>query len=129
MADKFKGKLFDSFRNPPPRRFNFINKPVPDRALPRNKEWNAHSGRRSRLRNLKNVCHGVLSSKDQELLAAVERLRELTKSEPEPEYGFLHLLFTAMNASLDTGVTITESIDYLIAKFAEARTLDSKGEE
>jgi len=102
---------------PPPPSNHF--RMHPDRALLKGREWVSHSGRKQRLRYLRQQLHKLLVDKDNQ--PALDRLREITKDEPEPEYAFLNLLHGANNATEDTGTPIAESIDYIINKFSELK--------
>lgn len=120
---KLKGIRFPSMINPPEKSFydQIHTKEQPDRALPLGQQWRSHNGRSARLRNLRNCCRSLLSSKDPEIVSAISRLAEIVVNEPEPEYGKLHLLFAAQQASFDTGISIVDSINYMIQKFQEAK--------
>ena len=114
---RFKGLVLPSFLEPPSASLKF--KVHPDRALPKGQTWLAHSGRRARIKNLRNECRSILSSKDPEVIAAVDRVRGILKDDPEPEYGLYNILFAARRASDDTGASIPQTIDYMVKKWEE----------
>lgn len=84
-----------------------------------NEQWISHFSKRRRIKNLRSVCKPVLDSKDPEVCASVELLRETTANEPDPEFGFLHLLFSAKTAADDSGATIVQSITYMMSRWEE----------
>lgn len=89
------------------------------------KSWTAHDGRRRRLKNLRNACIEIHNSKDPILLEVLARVREVVKDEPEPEYGFLHIVFMAKQAADGAGVSVVDSINYMLQKWAERVDSDS----
>lgn len=117
---KLKGIRFKSYVRPPTSK----GLSHPNRLLPDGQEYNAHDNKKARLRHLRQTCLHSIRAADKDLLLriALEKLRGLTKEEPEPEYGFLHLLFTAQKSNEDTGAPLLDCINYLVDKYTEAKT-------
>lgn len=107
----FKGPAFESFLNPPVGSGKNPNK---NRSLPPGKEYCSHSGKASRLRRLRQSTRHLVDSRDPEVIAAVERVREAVKDDPLPEYTFLYLLFQATETSNSTGASIPEVVGFMI---------------
>lgn len=114
---KFQGPRFPSYVDPPTGSGVLVQK---DRALPMGKQYVAHNGKKARLRYMTQQTKLILKSADAETQAACDRLRLMTKDEPEPEYGFMHLLLAAKEAADGAGVTLIQSIDYMVDKWEES---------
>lgn len=113
---RFKGPVFPSFLN----QRSTVNDP------PR-MQWKAHCGKQAQMRNLRQACHKIVTSKDVETQKQLARVIEATKNEPEPEFGKLHLIHAALDACDQTGEPWTVCMRYLMDKFddmqADARDL------
>jgi hypothetical protein len=85
-------------------------------------QWHAHCGTRVQLRNLRQKCRPILDSKDPEIKAMGQQLIAAVQEEPNPEFGALHLIAAALDASADTGTTWVEAMAYFLRKFQEMET-------
>lgn len=84
-------------------------------------QWIRHQNKGQRIRNLKNACRHVLAAKDAETRGLLDRIRAAVKDEPEPEFGFLHLVFAAVDACDQTGEPWTVCMKYLMDKFDDMK--------
>jgi hypothetical protein len=80
-------------------------------------QWVRHQNSKQRIRNVRNAARPVLNSKDPKTVALLARVRESVKDEPEPEFGFLHLVTAGASASFGTGEPWTVCMEYLMDKF------------
>lgn len=90
--------------------------------LPKKHQWVAHNGRKARLRYLRQSCASIINDRSLGIRQALEKLKELVKDEPDPEYGFFHLLFSAQEAARQTHSLIEESIFFMIKAYEEEKT-------
>lgn len=100
---KFKGPAFPSY----------FNQSTPKDRM----QWKRHSNRHQQLRNLRNACRPILNSKDPATVVAVARVVNGVKDEPTPEFGKLHLVFAALDASDQTGESWVVAMNYLMDQF------------
>lgn len=118
---RLKGPVFPSFREPPQpnpdgQRHN------PNRSIEAGKSWVAHSGIKARLRYLRQQCRPILSSKDPELLAAVERVRLVaTKDGITNEAGMLFVLLKAKEISEQMDISVAEAITIMVEQELKTR--------
>lgn len=87
------------------------------RALPPGFRYIPHQGRRERLRRLHQTLRRIEKRRDPETVAALARIRESVKDEPEPEAGVLNLVHTALMAAEDCGTTWAESATVMMDRF------------
>lgn len=85
--------------------------------LPFGAQWRAHCGKKAQLRNLKHLCKPVLDDHRPHVQVILERLWDAVKEEPEPTFGFLHLIHAAIDASDQTGETWATAMGYLLDQF------------
>lgn len=102
---RLKGPRFPSFDN--------------QRTPKPHKQWLAHSGRKARIRYLRQICHPILSSKDPEYAAAIQRIKDKVTEGPFSEYGILMIVFQAKEVSDSTGVDWIESVQYILDQLKE----------
>ncbi|MCG3774252.1 MAG: hypothetical protein JW395_1070 [Nitrospira sp.] len=121
---KLKGPVFKSFVEPPPP--SHAPREAPDRSLPPGKSWLSHNGSKARLRNLTNEVRDVLNSKLPEVQEAVLRVERAVADDPIPRYALLHIIFSAKQAALGAGVTIDQSINYMMDKWDESKNFGEK---
>ncbi len=84
--------------------------------LPAGTQWAAHTNTRAQLRNLRRVCRPVFDAIDPETMAARQRAFAATAGEPSPEFGALHLMYAALEASDQTGEPWPVCLHYLLDK-------------
>jgi hypothetical protein len=84
--------------------------------LPAGTQWAAHTNTRAQLRNLRRVCRPVLDAIDPDTVAARQRVIAATAGEPSPEFGALHLMYAALDASRQTGESWPVCLHYLLDK-------------
>jgi len=87
--------------------------------LPEGKRWIRHDGKKQKLRNLRNICRPTLDFNDPEVRVALLNLTEIVAQDPEPQYALYSLIRAAQEASNDTGVSIQESINYIVDKYGQ----------
>jgi hypothetical protein len=107
---RFQGPAFASYKNPPTahadsrQRYTFRG---------------AHTNTRAALRNLRHACKRILESKDAHVQAQVARVEKAVEKEPMPEFGKLHLIFSALDACDQTGEPWHVCMKYLMDKFED----------
>lgn len=107
---RLKGPVFPSYLNQKPEAKGKM-------------QWKAHCNTRAAMRNLRHKCHRFLVSRDTEIVAQVDRVRNAVKDEPNPEFGLLHLLCAAVDASEGTGVAWAECMKYYMDQFDAQATV------
>lgn len=80
-------------------------------------QWKAHCGQKAQLRNLRQACRAILNSKEPHVQVQVSRVIEATKDEPMPEFGKLHLIHAALDASSQTGELWHVCMRYFMDKY------------
>lgn len=95
--------------------------------LPKDKQWIAHSGRREKLRHLRRSCAPFLKP-DHPSAEAVQKIKDFMGGGQFSEYGVLMALHHAIQIADDTGVTLTESIEIMLASLPEKETKMSADE-
>jgi hypothetical protein len=118
---KFKGPRFPSFTNPSlPRDNHNHNK---NRSIEDGETWVAHSGRKARLRNLKQLCRSIVEDKDPSIIESVNLIREVSRVDGiVNEAGMYYILNQAREISDSTGVTLPEALTVLVDKELKQRT-------
>jgi len=97
---RLKGPRFPSYdyqQNPGPR-----------------KQWIAHTGRKARVRYLRQSLHSILNSKVGEEIFTVQKVRDFIPPGPYAEYGVLMILFQAKEFSDSTEITFAEAVDVVL---------------
>jgi hypothetical protein len=112
---KFKGPVFESFKNPPQA---LDRPPKGHKVLPPGQSWIAHSGRKARLRNLRQSCRSVFESVDPDTVAAVSRIREALS---DNEAGMLFIINQAREISESTEASLSEAIMIILDKELKER--------
>ena len=110
-----KGATFPSYSDPPLP--SSSPKDPSDRVLPPGRQWTAHDSARARIRRLRQATRRIRTSTHADIVKARERCYDTTAGEPEPEYGALHLMASAIVAADSTGAPWHEVVHYLIDKF------------
>lgn len=85
--------------------------------LQKGMQWKRHTNKRQAIRNLRNACRSILNSRKPEDVRAKARVMDAVKGEPEPEFGFLHLIYAAIDASDQTGESFATAMTYLMDQF------------
>lgn len=63
------------------------------------KIWLPHQNVRQQIRNLKRRVQPIIDSKDPDIILAGLRAMQATQDEPDPEFGALHLMASALDIS------------------------------
>lgn len=102
---KFKGPVFESFRNP-------------GAGGGLHKVWpTGHQGMRQRLRHLRHQVQPLLDSRDPEVMAVSARLIAAVKDEPNPEFSALHLAGAAIDAARERQQSWTDAMTFILDEF------------
>lgn len=91
------------------------------RSLKKDFQWSAHPGRRASLRNLRQLCHGILARIDQPSVDARARAYAPFADEQFPEFETLKLLFRASECEAETGRSWIESVDVYVREIEAER--------
>lgn len=89
------------------------------RSLPSGYQYTGFCGKGAQMRLLRQRFKRVQKLKDQPSLAALERLNQAVKDEPDPDFTRLHLAHVALQAAEDTGQTWAQCCVTMLDKFDE----------
>lgn len=89
---------------------SMLNQQTPDAR----KQWVSHSGRRQRLRYLRQQCRGLFDAKDEKIAELIKKAKEIIGIGPMSEYGLLVLLYQSKITSEESGLTFAECLEYII---------------
>lgn len=122
---KFKGRMFESFKNPPAPLSDWKREKIQtekNRALPEGKMWLHHDAKRSRIRRLKQLCRPILSSTDPTALEMIQKTHAKVTDGPMHEYGFLMIINQAREVSESNNLDWVVSLDYILSQLPEPET-------
>jgi hypothetical protein len=117
VTKKLQGPLFPSFTEEPS---------IQERGRRRARQskrraWLPHVGKRVRVKNLRAATKRVATFTDDQTVAALARMLELIKDEPDVELRGLIMTFNALQNHDETGVPFHNALTYLLDKYEAAK--------